>query len=176
MLMADLDDIYWVETRRPVAPWVVRVRDRASAREAKRRILERSQKRTLDLLASYLHRPIELRLASWLAETPVTANQVSVVVVAIALGIAALLAVGNLVLGALLMPLVNVLDGVDGKLARVKGTASNLRQLEHALDLLYEHAWYVTFVWGAFVQLGQAWVLAVGLAALVATALRGTSI
>ena len=90
------------------------------------------------------------------------------VVVAIALGIAALLATGNLLLGALLMPVVNVLDGVDGKLARIKGTASNLGQLEHAFDLLYEHAWYVTFAWGAFAQLGQAWVLAVGLAALVA--------
>ena len=59
VLLAELDDIYSVETRRPVAPWVVRVRDRASAREAKRRILERSQKRTLDPLASFLHRPIE---------------------------------------------------------------------------------------------------------------------
>ena len=141
MLLADLDDICSVGTRRPVVPWVVRVSDRASAREAKRRTLERSQKRTLDLLASYLHRPIELRLASWLAETPVTANQVSVVVVAIALGITALLTTGNLLLAALLMPLVKVLAGVDGKLARVKGTASNLGGLEHAFDLVYEHAW-----------------------------------
>ena len=109
-------------------------------------------------------------------ETPVTANQVSVVVVAIALGITALLAVGNLVLGALLMPLVNVLDGVDGRLARVKGTASNLGQLEHAFDLLYEHAWYVTFAWGASLSSGRRGFSPSASPHSWPTALRGTSI
>ena len=37
-----------------------------------------------------------------------------------------------------------VLDGVDGKLARTKLQTSRLGELEHVLDFFMEHAWYLT--------------------------------
>ncbi len=35
------------------------------------------------------------------------------------------------------------MDGVDGKLSRVKISSSNIGKLEHAFDFLFEHSWYI---------------------------------
>ena len=43
----------------------------------------------------------------------------------------------------------NVLDGVDGKLARVKLLASRFGdRLDHILDVLFEFSWYLGLGWG----------------------------
>jgi len=47
-------------------------------------------------------------------------------------------------LGITLAYTVEVLDGVDGKLARTKLQTSRLGELEHVLDFFMEHAWYLT--------------------------------
>ena len=58
--------------------------------------------------------------------------------------IAALFLYGWLRLGIVLAYAVEVLDGVDGKLARTKLQTSRLGEFEHVLDFFIEHAWYVT--------------------------------
>jgi len=35
------------------------------------------------------------------------------------------------------------MDGVDGKLSRVKMANTNLGNMEHAFDFLFEHSWYI---------------------------------
>ena len=35
------------------------------------------------------------------------------------------------------------MDGVDGKLSRVKLASSHIGKMEHAFDFLFEHSWYV---------------------------------
>ena len=35
------------------------------------------------------------------------------------------------------------MDGVDGKLSRVKIASSNIGKMEHAFDYLFEHSWYI---------------------------------
>ena len=35
------------------------------------------------------------------------------------------------------------MDGVDGKLSRVKLASSNIGRMEHAFDFLFEHSWYI---------------------------------
>jgi phosphatidylglycerophosphate synthase len=35
------------------------------------------------------------------------------------------------------------MDGVDGKLSRVKKSSSNIGKIEHAFDFLFEHSWYM---------------------------------
>lgn len=35
------------------------------------------------------------------------------------------------------------MDGVDGKLSRIKLFSSNIGRMEHAFDFLFEHSWYI---------------------------------
>src|SRR6185503_10730099 len=46
--------------------------------------------------------------------------------------------------GVVLALVVGVLDGVDGKLARLKLATSKLGELEHVGDFFYENAWYLS--------------------------------
>lgn len=64
--------------------------------------------------------------------------------------------------GVLLACVVNVLDGVDGKLARAKALTTWLGQLEHSFDLLYEQSWYIAYTWAAYRLWPSLAVLALG--------------
>ena len=44
---------------------------------------------------------------------------------------------------SLLTFVVSFMDGVDGKLSRVKLSSSNIGKMEHAFDFLFEHSWYI---------------------------------
>ena len=71
-------------------------------------------------------------------------NQVTVCTGILGAYIAFLFLHGWLRLGITLAYAVEVLDGVDGKLARTKLQTSRLGELEHVLDFFMEHAWYLT--------------------------------
>ena len=60
-----------------------------------------------------------------------------------------------------------VLDGVDGKLARVRGILSKLGHIEHSLDMLYEQALYASFVLGLALSGAAPLALPLGIAFLV---------
>ena len=57
--------------------------------------------------------------------------------------VAALYFGGWLRLGVLLAIFVEVLDGVDGKLARITRTTSKAGEYEHILDFFYENSWWL---------------------------------
>jgi len=44
---------------------------------------------------------------------------------------------------SLLTFIVSFMDGVDGKLSRVKISSSKTGKMEHAFDFLFEHSWYI---------------------------------
>ena len=78
-------------------------------------------------ISTYLNRPISTRLSVWLATTPITPNQITLVSFLVSLIGAAFLALGNfvaMVLGALLVQLASIVDGCDGEVARLKHLAS----------------------------------------------------
>lgn len=50
---------------------------------------------------------------------------------------------GHLGLGSLLTFVVGVIDGLDGKLARIRGCATKLGLMEHPFDMLYEFSWLI---------------------------------
>ncbi len=141
-LRLDTLDPYAPELRGPVAPYAVRARDAAGRRTAWRALLDGVQKRGLDFPGEYFDSPFENVLVRALAPTRITPNQITLATLVVAAVVAALFLRGALVLGTGLALVVGVLDGVDGKLARLKLATSRLGELEHVGDFLYENFWW----------------------------------
>lgn len=112
----------------------------AQRKQAERLILDASQKGSLDLPA-WVHAPIETFLVARLCKTPITPNQLTALCNVVAWTTVLLFATGHLVWGTALALAVGVLDGLDGKQARVKVETSEGGKLEHWLDTFYELAW-----------------------------------
>jgi phosphatidylglycerophosphate synthase len=138
-----LDD-YSPSHRGPVPFYVQAVTTAADADVATKTLIRAAQKCALDLPALLLDPVFENRLVFWLCNTRITPNQVTLFTGVLGALIATLFLHGWLRLGILLAYAVEVLDGVDGKLARTKLQTSRLGELEHVLDFFMEHAWYLT--------------------------------
>ena len=155
-------DLYVAEVRRHVEPFWCAVTSDEDAKRCKRALVIGSQKRTLDVLAWHINRPLENWLTLRLADWPITPNQMSVITSLLAFAISGLFLLGWLWPAVLLAFVVNILDGVDGKLARAKALATRLGQLEHSFDLLYEQSWYIAYTWAAYRLWPSLAVLVVG--------------
>jgi phosphatidylglycerophosphate synthase len=134
-----LDD-YVAKLRRHVPIYWMEINSRVDVRRAERILVESSEKDPSDFMA-ILHRPIENWAVLRLARTGITPNQVTVLVNVFAWTVTALFLTGNLLAGSLLSFLVGLLDGFDGKLARLKGMVTRVGALEHSFDLLFEFSW-----------------------------------
>ena len=106
-------------------------------------LIENACKGRNDLLATYLNKPIENFIVSRLANTQVTPNQVTILTNIIAFTSTFLFFKGYLLFASILTFIVSFMDGVDGKLSRVKLSFSNIGKMEHAFDFLFEHSWYI---------------------------------
>jgi phosphatidylglycerophosphate synthase len=156
------EDLYVAEVRRPVEPFWCEVRSNADARACKHRLVIGAQKRTLDVVAWYMNRPLENWLTLRLTDWPITPNQMSAITSLVAFVVTGLYLLGLMLPAALLALVVNVLDGVDGKLARAKALTTRVGQLEHSFDLLYEQSWYIAYTWATYRLWPSLAVLAVG--------------
>ena len=105
-------------------------------------ILNAAQNGTLDLPAM-MHAPVETAIVSRLCWTSITPNQVTFITLIVGLITTFLFASGYLWWGAILALLIGVLDGVDGKLARVKEETTELGGWEHSLDYVVELSWWI---------------------------------
>ena len=97
-----------------------------------------------DLLAYYVHRPLENRIVARLMNTKVTPNQITVLTNIVAYIVAAFYLFGFLLAGSILSFVVGLMDGLDGKLARAKDQTTELGKMEHAFDLLFEFSWLLS--------------------------------
>lgn len=131
------------EIRGSATPYCLEVVTDKDAVEATRMLIRNQQKQVMDLPAQYVHPPFENALTSILVETPVSPNGVTMIVACVAFAVTWLFWHGYFVLGAILSLVVNVLDGVDGKLARTKLQFSRLGEHEDVIDYFYENSWYV---------------------------------
>lgn len=113
---------------------------------AKRLIIENSQKKrgASDFVAHYFNRPIEnailYHLSDWLFITP---NRLTILTNILAWFVTYLFFSGNLGFGVLLAFAVGVIDGLDGKLARIRWCPTKLGLMEHPFDMLYEFSWLI---------------------------------
>jgi phosphatidylglycerophosphate synthase len=113
---------------------------------AERLLRDATQKGVLDFPA-IVHAPIEKWLVSHLCRTTVTPNQITLGTAIVGLGVTLLYVFGYLWAGVLLALIVGVLDGVDGKLARLKAQTTKLGKNEHDLDYLVETSWWVALAY-----------------------------
>lgn len=141
-------DPYLMHLRRSIPPFWLVVKSTQDVRIGETALIDAAQKGTLDLPAQFLHPPFENWIVWRLANTPVTPNQVTTVTNLLAFVVTGFLFAGALMPGLLIATLVGVLDGVDGKLARVTVRCSTFGDwFEHILDNVYELSWYWALGW-----------------------------
>ena len=113
---------------------------------AERLLRDATQKGVLDFPA-LLHAPIEKWLVSHLCRTSLTPNQITLGTGVLGLVVTLLYACGYLWPGVLLALVIGVLDGIDGKLARLKAQTTKLGKREHDLDYLVETSWWMALAY-----------------------------
>lgn len=91
----------------------------------------------------FLDSPIEDWIVARLCRTSITPNQVTFVTMLIGLAVTALFATGRLWWGVALAYAIEVLDGVDGKLARTKVETTAAGEWEHVTDYCIELSWWM---------------------------------
>jgi len=110
---------------------------------AKKLLVERSQKGrgASDFVAHYFNRPIENAILQRISDYRITPNHLTMATNVLAYFVSALLLFGHLLIGAILMFVVGIMDGLDGKLARLHRRTTKLGLMEHPFDLLFEFSW-----------------------------------
>jgi phosphatidylglycerophosphate synthase/molybdopterin-guanine dinucleotide biosynthesis protein A len=131
---------YSLTMRRELRPLWIPAPQPAQREDGEQLILDSAQKGSLDLPA-WVHGPIETFLIARLCKTAITPNQLTALCNVVAWAAVPLFATGHLFWGTVLALAVGVLDGLDGKQARVKVETSDAGKLEHWLDTLYELGW-----------------------------------
>ena len=137
---------YYVSMHRKFRPFWFPAPSLSNRKLAERVLFDSIQKGPPDLPA-WFHAPIETFVVSYLCKTPITPNQLTLFCNVVAWTVTALLATGHLGWGLGLAVVVNVLDGLDGKQARVKIETSKAGKLEHFFDALFENSWWLALAW-----------------------------
>jgi 1L-myo-inositol 1-phosphate cytidylyltransferase / CDP-L-myo-inositol myo-inositolphosphotransferase len=137
---------YSPEMRRPLRPFWFPAPPPSEKLLAEQLILRSAQKGAQDLPA-WVHAPIENFLISCLWRTSITPNQLTISCNVIAWTATVLFTTGHLACGLALALLVGVLDGLDGKQARVKIETTSGGKLEHWFDAAFEWSWWIALAY-----------------------------
>lgn len=105
-----------------------------------------AQNGTLDF-PGWIDAPIENWIVARLCRTPITPNQVTFMTALIGMVATAFFTTGRLWLGLVLSFTIEVLDGVDGKLARTKVETTVLGDWEHVVDYCIELSWWTALAY-----------------------------
>jgi CDP-L-myo-inositol myo-inositolphosphotransferase len=141
---------YASKMRKDIKPWWIDIDTEKDLKKAKEMVIENASKNPSDVLARYVHRPIENRLVALISQFAISPNQLTIIVNILAYIVATLFFLGHLLPGVLLAFVVGIADGLDGKLARVKLKTSKVGSLEHSFDLLFEFSWFIALAWYLF--------------------------
>jgi phosphatidylglycerophosphate synthase len=138
--------LYYVSMRRTLRPYWFPAPSPANRKRAKRVLFDSIQKGTLDIPALF-HAPIETFLISGLCKTRITPNQLTLLCNVVAWTATILFATGYLGWGLALALVVGVLDGLDGKQARLKVETTQRGKIEHWFDAVFEMSWWIALAW-----------------------------
>ena len=141
-------ETYIPTMRHRLRPYWVRLETSDDRRRAERLVLDAAQKGNLDFPARFLHPVPENVLATALVGGPLTPNHVTLISAVVGFAATVLFFHGRYLAGFVLALVANLLDGVDGKLARItlRQSAGGDR-LDHALDIAFEFTWYLALGW-----------------------------
>ena len=127
-------------------------------------------------VARYLNRPVSRRLTRWLVRTPVSPNQLSLIVFGIACIAAAGMAAGPywaLVAGGLLAQFCSIVDGSDGEVARLRFEQSAFGGwFDAVLDRYADAILLFGLAWRAMYTHAAGLCVAAGFAAVIGTFLN----
>jgi phosphatidylglycerophosphate synthase len=137
---AKVDD-YIVSMRRHVRPLCFAAPQAQERFLSERVILDAAQKGTLDFPA-YVHAPIETAIVSLLCKTRITPNQLTIAGFIIGCSATMAFVLGRVGLGILAALVFGIVDGLDGKLSRIKVETTERGKWEHHLDYLIENSWW----------------------------------
>lgn len=137
----DIDALphYSPALRRNLRPYCFSIA-KTSPAEIERALIDATQKGARDFPA-FLHAPIEKALVARFCKTRVTPHQITIAWIILALITTGLFAFGQIGCGIALALIVGILDGLDGKLARLRVETSAAGKLEHHFDSFFEVAW-----------------------------------
>ena len=133
--------------RRQVRPFWCQLDSKKDLKLCKKQLVQSTQKGTLDFHAWYINRHIENKILYYLSELRITPNQLTVLTNIVAYLATFLFFTGHLLTGSILTFTVSVMDGLDGKLARIRGKLTKLGNIEHSFDFLFEQSWYIGLAW-----------------------------
>ena len=136
-------DPYIPSMRKGVKAFWMDIDTKEDLEKAEKLLIENACKGTNDLLATYVNKPIEDFIVKRVANYRITPNRITFLTNIIAYSSTILFLKGYLLLASLLTFIVSFMDGVDGKLSRVKISSSKTGKMEHAFDFLFEHSWYI---------------------------------
>lgn len=139
-------DLYSTTMRRELQAYWFPAPSITHIERAERVILDSAQKGTLDFPAM-VHGPIETFIVARLCKSSITPNQLTILGNIVAWTATVLFVTGQLVWGTALALIVGVLDGLDGKQARVKVETSKAGKLEHWFDTLFEISWWTALAY-----------------------------
>ena len=139
-------DRYLVNLRRNLRPIWFPAPSPQHCALAENLLLNAAQNGTLDLPA-IVHAPIETAIVRRLCRTNITPMQITLFTAAVSAVVTLMFASGRLLTGTCLALVVGVLDGLDGKQARVKVETTELGKREHVLDYVLELSWWTALAY-----------------------------
>lgn len=151
---------YIPSMRRTIRPIWFPAPGRGNIRRAEDLILDSATKGTPDI-PSILQAPVETWITRRLCRTRVTPNAVTIFSSVMGIGMTVLFACGYLWPALLLALVFGVLDGVDGKLARVKVETTEAGEWEHYIDHTLEFSWWLALGY-SFNALTFGWLIIAG--------------
>lgn len=138
---------FWLAQRRNLKPFSLPVGSRENLHRARWSVLNAAGKGHQEWPVILFNRPVETMISRILCESPITPNQITVLSLLCGFAAAALLAWGALGWGLLACIATAILDGLDGRQARVQIRFSRYGELEHVGDKLVEIGWIVALGW-----------------------------
>lgn len=144
--------------RKSVAPQIIHGGDQEGLRRSDEYLRNLAGKGVNDFLAEFVHAPIEFFLTRLVARTALTPNQVAVFYALFSFASIPLIASGRLWEGLGLNMVRGILDGVDGKLARLTLRESRAgHRLDKVVDWIYLPPLFLTL--GYYLAGGDWWGL-----------------
>lgn len=163
---------YLPDLRRHLPARALTIHSVLDQRSVAAQLIASAQKGVLDFPARFLHPLPENTAVRLLADTPISPNMITVFTGILGFWATWLFATGGVGLALALALMVNVLDGVDGKLARVRLQASKFGdRLDHFLDVSFEFSWYLGIGWGLMAVSGDRQPMWIGAGLILAMVL-----
>jgi len=133
---------YLPDLKRNAPPVLHRVSEREGADEATDVLISTAQKGVLDWPGRFIYPVFENMTVKALLDLPVTPHHITLVNSVLGFAGTYLFAMGHMLPALVLALIFGLLDGVDGKLARVKMLTTKLGGLTHILNRVVEFSWY----------------------------------